>query len=47
MKNLIGLFFILFIIGLTNTVEKPWSAKTPAEIEEIIDSVSLNAPTVI
>ena len=47
MKNLIGLFCILFVIGLANTIDKPWADKTPTEIEEIIDSVSLNAPTVI
>ena len=47
MKNLIGLLCIFFVIGLANTIEKPWGSKTPTEIEEIIDSISLNAPTVI
>ncbi len=47
MKNSIGLLFIFLGIELAIVIEKPWANKTPSEIEKIIDSISINAPTVV
>jgi len=44
--TLILFLFTATIIGVSN-ITNPWIDKTPEQIEEIIDSISLTLPTVV